>query len=48
VKVIGLLRSKETRTIEVDAATYLEGKAALEQQIPEGWELQHIRSEKDG
>jgi hypothetical protein len=46
VKVIGVIRSKELQTVEVEASSYEEGRQALDQQVPEGWELQHIRTEK--
>lgn len=46
VKVIGVLRSKETQTIEIEASSYEEGRVALEARIPDCWELQHIRTEK--
>ena len=43
---IGVLRSTDTQTIEVEAASYEEGLAQLSAQIPEGWQLQHVRTEK--
>jgi hypothetical protein len=46
VKIIGVIRSKETQTVEVEAGSYEEGRLAIEQQVPEGWQLQHIRTEK--
>ena len=46
VKVIGVIRSKETQTIEIEAGSYEEGRAQLAAQVPEGWELQTIRTEK--
>lgn len=46
MKVIGVIRSKETQTIEVEAASYEEGRAQLDAQVPEGWQLQSVRSEK--
>ena len=46
VKVIGTLRSTETKTIEIEAASYEEGRAQLDAQIPEGWQLQNVRTEK--
>ncbi len=46
VKLIGVIRSKETRTIEVEAPSVHDGRAELEALVPEGWELQLIRAEK--
>ncbi|AHB31638.1 hypothetical protein ArV2_gp27 [Arthrobacter phage vB_ArS-ArV2] len=46
MKVIGVIRSKETQTIEIEATSYEEGRAQMDAQIPEGWELQTIRTEK--
>ena len=45
MKVIGVIRSKETQTIEVEASSYEEGRAQLDAQIPEGWQLQSVRTE---
>jgi hypothetical protein len=47
VKLVGVIRTKETSTIEVEAATYQEGRAQLEASIPEGYQLLSIRTEKD-
>jgi hypothetical protein len=38
--------STRGRTIEVEAASVHEGRAELEALIPEGWELQLIKTEK--
>ena len=46
VKIIGVVRSTETKTIEIEASSYEEGRAQLTEQIPEGWQLQNIRTEK--
>ncbi|MDQ0679102.1 hypothetical protein QFZ30_002484 [Arthrobacter pascens] len=46
MKLIGMIRSKETKTIEVEVSSLNEGRAQLDAMIPEGWELQHIRTEK--
>lgn len=46
VKLIGVIRSKETRTIEVDAPSIHDGRAELEALVPEGWELLHIKTER--
>lgn len=46
VKLIGVIRSRELQTIEVEAGSYEDARAFIDQQVPEGWELQHIRTEK--
>lgn len=46
MKLIGVIRSKELQTIEVEASSYEEARTAIDQRVPEGWELQHIRQEK--
>ncbi|MFB9404781.1 hypothetical protein [Pseudarthrobacter polychromogenes] len=46
MKLIGVIRSRELQTIEVEAGSYEEARAAIDQQVPDGWELQHIRQEK--
>lgn len=46
VKVIGVIRSLETKTIEIEASSYEEGRAQLDEHVPEGWQLQNIRTEK--
>lgn len=46
MKVIGVIRSTQTQTIEIEAASYEEGRAQLDAQIPEGWQLQSVRTEK--
>lgn len=46
MKLIGVIRSKELQTIEVEAPSYEDARAAIDQRIPDGWELQHIRQEK--
>ena len=46
MKVIGIIRSKETKAIEVEAASYEEGRAQMDAQVPEGWQLQAVRTEK--
>jgi hypothetical protein len=40
-----LVRSTETKTVTVEADTYAEGKAKLEAELPEGWQIQAIRQE---
>lgn len=47
MKLIGVIRTKETSTIEVEAASYEEGRLAIEALVPEGYQLLHIRTEKD-
>lgn len=46
VKLIGVIRSKELQTIEVEATSFEEARPQLAALVPEGWELQHIRTEK--
>jgi hypothetical protein len=46
VKLIGVIRSKELKTIEVQATSMAEARPQLDALVPEGWELQHIRTEK--
>ncbi|MBD1541003.1 hypothetical protein G9E11_01780 [Arthrobacter sp. IA7] len=46
MKLVGVIPTKETSTIEVEAASYQEGLAALEAKIPEGYQLLSIRTEK--
>lgn len=46
VKIIGVIRSKETQIIEIEAGSYEEGQAQLDPQIPSGWQLQSVRTEK--
>jgi hypothetical protein len=40
-----LVRSTETKTVTVEADTYAAGKAKLEAELPEGWQIQAIRQE---
>lgn len=47
MKLVGVIRTKETSTIEVEAATYQEGRAQLEAKTPEGYQLLSICTEKD-
>jgi hypothetical protein len=47
VKLVGVIRTEETRTIEVQAASYQEGPAELEAMVPEGYQLLSIRTEKE-
>ena len=43
MKLIGLIRSAETREIEVEATSYAEARAAIEAQVPEGWQVLSFR-----
>lgn len=45
MKLIGVIRSKETSTIEVEADSIHDGRAELEAKIPDGYELLLIRTE---
>jgi len=47
VKLFGVIRTKETSTIEVEAASYQDGLTQLEMQVPEGFQLLSVRTEKD-
>lgn len=46
MKLIGVIRTKETSTIEVEAASYQDGWAELQALVPEGFQLLSIRTEK--
>lgn len=39
MRIIGTIRSTETRQIEVEADSYDEGRRQVEAQVPEGWQL---------
>ena len=43
MKLLGLIRSTETREIEVEATSYAEARAAIEAQVPEGWQVLSFR-----
>lgn len=45
MKLVGVIRTKETSTIEVEAASYQEGHAQLQALVPEGHQLLLIRTE---
>lgn len=47
VRIIGTIRSTETRQIEVDVDSYDEGRRQVEAQIPEGWQLLSWRADRD-
>jgi len=44
---IGTIRPSATEQIIVEADTYEEGRRLLGEQIPEGYDLLSIRTEKD-
>lgn len=46
MKLVGVIRTKEPSTIEVEAATYQEGRAQLGASVPEGYQLLSVRTEK--
>lgn len=46
VKVIGVIPCRETQTIEIEASSYEEGRAQLDARVPEEWQLQAVRTEK--
>jgi hypothetical protein len=43
MKFTAVIRSTETKTIDIDGASYARGKAQLEAELPEGWQIQAIR-----
>lgn len=45
VKVIGVIRPKETREIAAEADRYSDAYAVLQASLPEGWSLQSVRIE---
>ena len=40
------MRSTQIQTIKIEAPSYEEGRAQLDARIPEGWQLQSVRTEK--
>lgn len=40
---LGLVHSAETGDIEVEAVSYAEARAAIEAQVPEGWQVLSFR-----
>lgn len=46
MKHIGVIRTKETSTIEVEAASYEEGRVEIASLVPEGYQLLEIHTEK--
>ncbi|WP_186764171.1 hypothetical protein [Arthrobacter yangruifuii] len=39
MKVTGIIRPVETRELEAEGEGFLEAREALQQQVPEGWQL---------
>lgn len=39
MQVRGVIRSTETREISASGETYADARAAIDQQVPEGWTL---------
>lgn len=48
MRVIGTIRSTETERITVEADTYEQAREQLYAQVPEGYELIVIRTDRDG
>lgn len=46
IKVVGTIRPVEKQQIRAEADSYEEAKAALDAQVPEGWELLSIITER--
>lgn len=46
VKVVGVIRPVETKEIRVEGDSYMEAKATLEGQVPDGWELLSVLVER--
>jgi hypothetical protein len=46
VKVVGVIQPYETKEIRADGGDYEDAKAALEAQVPEGWRLISIMTER--
>ena len=42
MKITATIRPTETRTLTVEAADYETGKAQIEAQVPEGWQILQI------
>lgn len=39
MKVTGIIRPTETRELEAEGESFLAAREALQQQVPEGWQL---------
>lgn len=44
MQITGVIRPSETREITVEAEDYQDGRAKLEVQVPEGWQLIQIKT----
>ena len=42
VKVVGIIQPVETRELSAEADTYADAKAAIEEQVPDGWRLLQV------
>ncbi|WIB72620.1 hypothetical protein [Curtobacterium sp. MCBD17_026] len=46
VKVKATIRSTETRELEAEGESYEAARAALDAQVPDGWQLTGYRTDK--
>lgn len=46
VKLVGVIQPFETQEIRAEGAEYEDAKAALEAQVPDGWRLLSIMTER--
>lgn len=46
MKIVGRIRPTETREIRAEAETYEEALEALKAQVPEGWTLLQVLTER--
>lgn len=46
MKIVGIIRATATQEISVEADSYMNGIAAIKEQVPEGYELLLVRQEK--
>lgn len=46
VKLRGTIRTVETKQLSAEADSYDEARAALDAQVPEGWELLQVLVER--
>jgi hypothetical protein len=42
VKVVGIIQPVETRELSAEGESYVDAKAAIEAQVPEGWRLLQV------
>lgn len=46
VKVVGVIQPFETKEIRAEGSEYEEARAALQAQVPEGWRLISVMTER--